>query len=1466
MKRTKILIVVVLLFALLSTGYGQTILQARVRAYEPTTQTQPLTAEEAAPIEAQPLASAQSAPTAAAQPGEAVEPRTVQTDMFRAKFEGDRVSGSGEAVDGVYRFRADKTDGEAWHVKLECNYPTVAGRDYYVTYRFVSDVAGTIKFGDFQEFKIQKGENTVTGIMIASSGTSYLDLQLGKLAPFTIDFTEIEVEEFADVVDYEDALSAPVNFERESRVYERHDQGYAPILTRTADDVSIYYFSAPWDPGVWKSRLYVNTGLIPEMGERYRLTVDVECDADMPYELLFNDGEREKGYGALYGQQLVAGEVNHCEAVITGGEGDELVLQFSLGQAPEDATVHISSLRLEKVKDHYTSELPAHYALNQAIKTGKILTSMVPETYTPVSLGSFSFEGTDSVREEHMDGYVVELEESGSSATLKILQAPANAGERGVWKVKLFAATGVALQGGNSYCVKYDLAATGAQAKYEALFNGDTEKAYDGLYDRSLTAGGTDHVEYTVTPAESKGPLTLCLQLGLTDSAAGNTYTLSNVEVIDLGTENVSEKTLPDPFYPNVGEASTDGKSFFVEANNANCGSAATLTGDGSSATVTVTAPGQADWHTKLYALTGVAVTAGESYVLSMDVSGTSGWSAVYKAGGDEKALPDPSVSGSTYTWSFSPEGSGNLEVILKLGTLAADSSVTVSNVQLKKVGGGYTQVTLTGFAYPETTTVGGSTVAAHYEAQTATLSASAVAWDGSEANAYMDNGAAKLNITKARNDGQGGMWSTRLEVNTGVTLEKGEKYFVSGTLSSQKALDFEVLYSNGVGTDENESYNPSGQGYAEGSWGLSVGDNGSTQFSKEFTVPERTEYKPLYLRIQVGNGAADNAITVSNITVSKWIPEHTEGGSTQTDRKSFFFEPNAGNAGTDAVLTGDGSSATVTVITPGADWNVKLYAQPHYTVESGKQYKVSMDVSGASGWKAVYKIVGSGDEQDFGEGMTFTAGGTGELEVILKLGEIGANNSVTVSNFKLEQYSASGETDVLPSTFAYPVTSTGVNANKFELETSNGAEATMTGDGSSATVTVTTPHDDWHVKLYGKTDISLEAGHTYRITAKVRDVNGGGWGICYKREGGEEYDFTGALSFGDTVVNTVTPTQSGKLEVMLKLGAIPAGGVVTLSDIKVEEISYSKNESILPSFHYDSVGFVSKAADNGYITSLSQSGNTATLDISQAPAERHPWNVKLNVRTGFTPEKNKGYCVSVDVEAQKHQNVFEIFYDGASEQAYGALTSEPASTGKRTYSYIIMPGESKGELSLQLRFGQTNGSDGNRYTVSNLRISEVGFRYTESPEIKAVAALDTQPGYSERLEKTRDKLTLRVDKTPKTGMEPWKSKLFIQTGTTLKAGEKYRVSMVVKSIIPAPFEVCFNHGDVEKGLGGMFGLLSSPSGYLVEYVTFPNEDIDLVLQLSLGNCASPNTLMVSNVKVEKAAETFQVSDTIYTF
>ena len=443
MKHAKLMIAVVLLFALLLSSCGQ----AAPQAAETVRRTVKEAPAPAAAGRVELLSAFREAPAGGtfallpSAPGQ-VTPTTVEHNtMFRAKFEGNAVAGSGEVVDGVYRFAADKTDGEAWHVKLECNYPTVAGRDYRVTYRFRSDVAGKVKFGDFQEFDIHEGENSVTGVLIATSGTSYLDLQLGMLPAFTIDFTEIEIEEYADEVEYENALSVPVNFEKESLVWEKHDQGYAPVLTRSRDEVAVEYLATSWDNGVWKSRLYIKTGMIPESGVHYRVTADVSCDQDLPFEELLNNGEEEKGYGALYGQSAAAGKTTTCEAVITGnGDGDELILQFSLGDAPEGSTVRIGNLHVEKIKDHYTSVLPPLFALDTSVETGKMLYGAIPTSFKNLPL-SFSYSGTDTVYCWGADGYVVALDESASSATLKISQAP-ESGREG-WKAKLCAATGV---------------------------------------------------------------------------------------------------------------------------------------------------------------------------------------------------------------------------------------------------------------------------------------------------------------------------------------------------------------------------------------------------------------------------------------------------------------------------------------------------------------------------------------------------------------------------------------------------------------------------------------------------------------------------------------------------------------------------------------------------------------------------------------------------------------------------------------------------------------------------------------------------------------------------------------------------------------------------------------------------------------------------------------------------------------
>ena len=1834
--------------------------------------------------------------------------------MFRAKFEGSAVAGSGEAVDGVYRFTATQTDGEAWHVKLECNYPTVAGRDYRVTYRFRSDVAGKVKFGDFQEFEIKEGENSVTGMMIATSGTSYLDLQLGMLKPFTIDFTEIEVEEFADEVEYENALPVPVNFEKESLVWEKHDQGYAPVFTRSSDEVSIEYLSTAWDAGVWKSRLYIRTGLIPESGVHYHITADVSCDQDMPFEVLFNNGEEEKGYGALYGQNLTGGETTNCEAVITGSsEGDELVLQFSLGQVPEGAVVKVGNLRVETIRDHYADLLGANFALNTSAATGKTLYGAIPTSFKNVPLTNFSYSGTDTVFEGHDDGYVVSLEESGSSATLKITQAPES--DRGVWKVRLFAATGVTLEAGSTYRIRYDLASAGDQAKYEVLFSGDSDEAYGADKSRSLTAGGTDHVEYIVTPDESHGPLTLRFQLGETDTTAGNTVTLSglSVEKLDLSYKDVlpsdfSYATPPEPSdqepeYINVLPDSFSYRTGVNVHESHADGYEQSVSADGSSATLSITsAPvdGRVVFASLLLIETGFTPQPRTKYLVSMDVSAEKAQDLyeICFAGNSEKeygaeyGLTLAAGSPQTVTHSFLTKDDPHAMTIrLQLGkTNGTDgNTVTVSNITITPVSFTGTSAVADSLVYPTS----GSTEPTYEEVPLVNPSVSkgdneggydlslegnsltfnqAPSLEGWKAKLYYntgiipeagaeyrvtanvtstmaviydicyDNGskekgyAEKYNINNlgtgtvvhsftAPTDGLNPLvlqfqlgksaegstftvnsvtvekkitrtttevpvdltlsygdhwgfdgysvsgsgnsmsitavpeegadyWKAKLYIDTGFTPEAGASYKVTTSISATKAMDYAICYGNGSAAEK---------GYGD-EFTHHTGE-GAHVVTHSFTAPAEG-LNPLVLQLQLGKSPADNTITVNSVSVVKVVTESTteptyeevplvnpsvskgdnEGGydlslegnsltfnqapslegwkaklyyntgiipeagaeyrvtanvtSTMaviydicydngSKEKGYAEKYNINNLGTGTVvhsftaptdglnplvlqfqlgksaegstftvnsvtvekktvggsgtngtfevwsktdsgysaeLGGDGSSATVTLSAAPESgrevWMTKLFANTGVKLEKGKCYRISADVQATSefSYEICYNNGGTEKGVDAKYGLTAStasqtvthdvmADDNADLILQFSLGNAAAGTSVTVKNIKIEELTGEtkGEEQKISSLIAWapvhafadngyavnlsntdssataaitsvpesdqadwmlklfietgaPLTAGKSYRVRYDLKADeafdfnvfyNGAAekdagdfydlkagdtqkvehtiragsdapltiqlmlgksgapnsvtisnveveeiddgtgpaplhapinfwahedytASLTNTDSSASLAITsvpeTGREAWKIKLFAETGAKLVTGKSYRVSIDVQSTAEQDFEICYnnvevEKELGARYGLK-ASAEKQTVTYTVTPEKDAELILQLNLGNAGGENTVTISGIKVEELIEGDSEKVLPSFRYDSVGSFASAADDGYVVSLDKAASSATFHIHHAPAERNPWNVKLNVHTGFTPAKDKGYRVSFDIDADKAQNSFELFFDGTAEGAYGQFFGPALPSGKTTVSQIIYPGESKGELVLQIRLGKTDDTDGNHYTVSNVKIEEVTFRYTQTPEMKEVTTLQTQNGYNEHLEKTRDRATVRIEKVPATGREAWKSKLFVETGVKLKEGEKYRVSMDVKSIIPAPFEVCFNNGGVEKGLGAMFGLLSTPSGQHVEYVTYAKQDTQLVIQLSLGNCSAPNSIILSNVSVQKAGKVDLISDTIYTF
>ena len=1928
MKRTRLMVAFILLFALLSFGYVQAARAEEAGGAAEMTQAD-LETQRALqypfqdfPADAYPKQAEASATQTAAG-----------TDLFHAKFEGDEVSGSGGAVGDKYHFIAEKTDGESWHVKLEANYPTVAGRDYFVTYRFTSDVAGTVKFGDFQEFQITEGENTVTGNFTAKEGTSYLDLQLGMLPAFTIDFTEIEVKEYADEVTYENALPKPIDFKRVSRVYEQHDQGYDTVLVRGDNAINVNYETIPLDLGVWKSRLYVKTGFTPEMGTHYRVTADVMSDRyerNIPFEVLFNDGEIEKGYGALYGQELVPGEVKTCEAVITGnGNGDELILQFSLGEARGGSVIIVGNVHVDKIVDQYTNELPEGFALDTSVATGEIIEEQVPVSYTDLPVPNFFYSGVDTVYEQHDDGYVVNLREGASSATLDITQAPANEGDRGVWKAKLYAATGVSLDPGKSYRIQFDVESAKNQADYEVCFDGDSENAYGALYGRSLTAGGSDHIDMLVTPKSNLGPLTLRLQLGKTDTASGNSITLKNlsVESVDIKYTDV----LPSSFSYDTGTAQPQQDEYenvlpsdFSYKTGVNVmeqhdeGYTQEATADGKSATLAITEAPEADrgvWKSKLYINTGVTPEAGKKYAVSFDVAAEKDqaqYEVCFDGATENKygALYDQVLTaGATQTLRHcftADESDGPIVLRFQLGNTddKTGNTVTVSNLKVAEITTGEgTSVLPEDFAYP----TAASGEAGYYPVSLPTLTATEAHDEGYEqaldgltlkitgapvlnnelwrSKLFVDTGTTleagakyrvtanvtatkafdfelcynsgdaekgygalygqgiaagetkdliselevpagasannlvlqfnvgkspkdntitvndvkvekyvpeheettvipegyngvdvSLNAAEAHDEGyeqklsgmtmtitsvpaEQGIWKSKLFVDTGVTPEAGAKYRVTTNVTSAKAFDLEVCYNNGSaekgygalygqtiaagetkdlvgefevsadaatsnlalqlqlgnspadntftvnsvtlekyqeGSEETKTI-PAGyepvdiagltafeghdQGYKQsvsgtalnvtevpsnGVWksklfvdtgtaleagakyrvtanvtsdkafdfevcynngdaekgygalyGQSIASGETKDLVGEFEVAADADVNNLVLQFQLGNSPAENTFVVNDVTLEKWVDDEDVPA---VDPKSFELWAHEDYT---ASLGGDGNSAIVRfdAVPDGLEvWKTKLFANTGVTLTAGKPYRISADVQADQSLN--YEICYNDGGTEKGVGAQYGLTATAETQTVtfettpdadkslviqFSLGNAAAGTTVTVNNVKVEELAetegdnlmkdslivwapvhewadAGYETELSNTDSSATAKINSVAADKADwklklfVETgaklmastkyriryklqadksfnynvflNNGAEEKAVGEfwnlslgafeqvvtaandavlniqlmlgetdapnsvtvsdvqvdkvvgsegssvvapinawahedyatslsntDSSASIAITSVpasgREPWKVKLFAETGAQLEAGKTYRVSVDVKATNPMSYDLCFNNQ--EQEAQLGALygqemSAGkSTVTYNVTPEQDSVLFLQLNLGNATGANTVTISGVKVEEVSYASAKNAIAGFRFDSMGCLSKGSDDGYVTSLEKYNSSATFRIKKAPAERHAWNAKVIVDTGITPKAGLGYRVTFDVNAAKSQNLFELFCDGNEELAYGALYEQYLAAGNNTISYTIMPGDSKGPLTLQLRFGETNDTSGNTYTISNFTLEEVEFVTAYNPEIKDACVNDTQDGYTATLKKAANKASVQLVNTPTTvedGLEAWKNKLFVYTGVVFEPDQKYRVSFNVKSIVPAPFEVCYNKRDEEKGLGAIFGLTSLPEGKYVEYTTYAKEGAQLVIQLSLGNCTAPNTIFLSDVKVEKAGTINLASDTIYHF
>lgn len=123
-------------------------------------------------------------------------------------------------------------------------------------------------------------------------------------------------------------------------------------------------------------------------------------------------------------------------------------------------------------------------------------------------------------------------------------------------------------------------------------------------------------------------------------------------------------------------------------------------------------------------------------------------------------------------------------------------------------------------------------------------------------------------------------------------------------------------------------------------------------------------------------------------------------------------------------------------------------------------------------------------------------------------------------------------------------------------------------------------------------------------------------------------------------------------------------------------------------------------------------------------------------------------------------------------------------------------------------------------------------------------------------LTKTADSATMNITKRGQDN-GVWQSKLFIKTGVDLKASKKYRISLDIESVngYQGGYEICYNNGDVEKGVTALYGLklTAGVKETVSTTITLEGNKDDLILQLQLGQLdGQTNTVTVSNLVIEE--------------
>jgi hypothetical protein len=316
--------------------------------------------------------------------------------------------------------------------------------------------------------------------------------------------------------------------------------------------------------------------------------------------------------------------------------------------------------------------------------------------------------------------------------------------------------------------------------------------------------------------------------------------------------------------------------------------------------------------------------------------------------------------------------------------------------------------------------------------------------------------------------------WKTKLFANTGVTLTAGKTYRISADVKATSEFPYEICYNNG-GTEKGAGNNGNAALY-----GLTASTTAQTV---TYNVTPEAE-KSLIIQFSLGEAAAGNTITVSNIKVEELAT--VEGDNLMTSNLVAWAPIHQyADEGYNTSLSNTDSSATMAfsaVPDDRSDWKAKLYVETGAQLKANKKYRIRYDIKADNAFDFNVFYNNGTEEKAVGDFYDLSAGtaktvehvvspsADAELNIELLLGKSGAPNNVTISNVQVEEI---------------------IGNPPINSWADGGYATSLTNTNKSARISITkvpkTGREDWKVKLFAETGAKLKAGKTYRVSVDVQ-------------------------------------------------------------------------------------------------------------------------------------------------------------------------------------------------------------------------------------------------------------------------------------------------------------------------------------------------------------------------------------------